>query len=186
MNTSKKQFLYNDKATFKYFKDTEDKCINAIDKLTLIANSSIKEGVITDYSAFLKNPESWLTETYWNVWGSKYNPPHSDRKTVYVRSANVNLNSVNELIQLYRKTSEALGKYAPNVKGSKVQRKVTEKKFDIYVPEHKEADYKAAMNLVKAIEKFSKSFPVAEQYHIQRFTNGVITDLKPSVSLFRK
>jgi len=185
MENLKKQLLYNDTATFKYFKDTEDKCINAINKLTLIAEGTIKDGVITDYSAFLKNPEKWLTDTYWNVWGSKYNPPHADKKSVYERSANVNLSSVRELTQLYNDTAKALGKYAPSVKG-KVKRNVIEKKFDVFVPEHKEADFKAAMNLVKAIEKFQKSFPTAEQYHIQRFTNGVIADLKPSISHFRK
>ena len=95
--STKKDFLYNDLKGYENAILEEDKCIDAIDRLTLLAESTIKEGCIEDYATFLSSPLNYMIESYWVIWGKKFNAPNSDRRRVFLTASNINVNDV----QLY-------------------------------------------------------------------------------------
>ena len=173
----KKDFLFNDERGYNNAMLEEDKCIDAIERLTLLAESTIKEGCIEDYEVFLSNPLDYMIESYWSVWGKKFNAPNSNKKRVFLTSSNINVNDVQLYTNRYKDSVSKLGNVnKPVVKGNSVKRAITKESFDMFVTESKKAQYKASVDLVKAIEKFKKAFPNAshEGFHISRFTKGVI------------
>ena len=172
----KKDFLYNDLKSYNDAVTEEDKCINAIERLTLLAESTIKEGCIEDYEVFLANPLEYMIESYWSVWGYKYNAPNSNKKRVYLTASNINVSDVALYTQKYNESVSKLGANKPVLEGVTVKRSVTKESFDMYVSESKKAQYKATINLAKAIESFNSAFPNVshEGYHISRFTKNVI------------
>ena len=172
----KKDFLFNDGKGYDNAILEENNCIDAIERLTLLAESTIKEGCIEDYEMFLSNPLEYMIQSYWNVWGYKYNAPNSDKKRVFLTSSNINVNDVISYTQKYNDSISKLGANKPVLEGNKVERTITKESFDMFVTESKKAQYKASTDLIKAIEKFKNAFPNVshEGYHISRFTKGVI------------
>jgi len=162
--------MYNDEATYKYFKAVEDKCRVAIDKLTLMADVSIKEGAIEDYSEFLENPMEYMTQAYWNQWGVKYNPPHADKYAVFVNSSNISASDVRAQTEDYLKASKELSKRAPIV-GKSIVYNVKKEDFDVYVNEDRMSEYKATANLVKALKAFQKEMGSNDNFHVCRWSN---------------
>ena len=182
MSTTKKSkkvekvFMYNDVATFKVFNDAQEKCKNAVDKLTLMAEVSIQEGAITNYSEFLSDPMAYMTQAYWEKWGSKYNPPHADRHSVFVNSSNISIVDVNEQILSYNQAVKFLGKKAPLV-GKGIEYTVKEDDFNVYVGKGKLEEYNATLSLIKAVQEYKDVVGSNEQYHLCRFSMHNI-DLK--------
>jgi len=162
-------FMYNDEATFKVFNDAQEKCKNAVDKLTLMAEVSIQEGAVKDYSEFLENPMEYMTQAYWSQWGSKYNPPHADRRSVFVNSSNISVQDVNEQINIYNESIKFLKKKAPLV-GEGIEYTVKKEDFDVYVGKSKVKEYKATLALAKAVQEYKDVVGSNEQYHLCRFS----------------
>ena len=185
MKKNQRIFMYNDQASFKAYKKFEDACMEAIDGLTEVAETSIKVGCVTDYKAFLEEPLEYLAETYWNTWGKDYHPPIADRMDVYLTSSKVSLNKLETLIAKYKSNAQSLGDKAPLL-GDKVARQLTIDMFAVYVAENKEAEYKATQSLIKAVKKYTQVCGSNENYHISRFTlHNVDTDLEPKYYNFK-
>ena len=175
--TVKKDFLFNDEKGYNNAILEENNCIDAIERLTLLAESTIKEGCIEDYEVFLSNPLEYMVQSYWSVWGYKYNAPNSDRKRVFLTSSNINVNDVQSYTQKYNDSVSKLGDAnKPVLEGNNVKRTITKESFDMFVTESKKAQYKASTDLIKAIKKFKDAFPNVshEGFHISRFTKNVI------------
>ncbi|MDB4127221.1 hypothetical protein N9562_00410 [Flavobacteriaceae bacterium] len=174
--TVKKDFLFNDEKGYNNAILEENNCIDAIERLTLLAESTIKEGCIEDYEAFLNDPMRYMIDVYWNVWGYKYNAPNSDKRRVYLTSSNINVSDVDNYTMKYKDSVSKLGANKPVLKGNKVERVITKESFDMFVTESKKAQYKASTDLIKAIKKFKDAFPNVshEGFHISRFTKNII------------
>ena len=170
--STKKDFLYNDLKGYENAILEENKCIDAIERLTLLAESTIKEGCIEDYATFLSSPLNYMIESYWTIWGKKFNAPNSNKRRVFLTASNINVNDVQLYTQKYNESVSKLGANKPVLEGNKVKRTVTKESFDMYVSESKKAQYKASTDLVKALEKFKTAFPNinSEGFHISRFT----------------
>jgi len=182
---TKRVFMYNDKATYKYFKDIENACKDAVRKLEVMANVSIGEGAVQNYSEFLENPMEYMTQSYWEKWGSKYNPPHADKYKVFVSSSNIAIADVKEQTEIFVKSVSKLGKKAPSIKKA-ISFKVKEGDYDVFVAEDKIEEYNATMSLIKAIKKFDKVVGSNDNFHLARWSNRAITtDLKVDVSRFK-
>mgnify|MGYP003655515637 CR=1 FL=1 len=174
--STKKDFLYNDLKGYENAILEENKCIDAIERLTLLAESTIKEGCIEDYATFLSSPLNYMIESYWTIWGKKFNAPNSNKRRVFLTASNINVNDVQLYTQKYNESVSKLGANKPVLEGNKVKRTVNQETFDMYVSESKKAQYKASIDLVKALEKFKTAFPniSSEGFHISRFTKNVI------------
>ena len=170
-----KTFLYNDITKYNAAVVIENKGINAIEKLTLIADASIGEGSIKDYTEFLSNPMNYLVEGYWNKYGQKYNAPNSNRLRVFLTSTGIKATDVEFYAKQYNDSVKALGSdLSPILEGKKFDRSVTMDKFNVFVSEAKNESYEATLNLIEAINKYKETMPVSGGFHLARFTMNTV------------
>tara|TARA_R110000765_G_scaffold164906_1_gene269966 strand:+ start:2831 stop:3445 length:615 start_codon:yes stop_codon:yes gene_type:complete len=168
-------FLYNDVPKYNLAMSVEDRCINAIEKLTLVSEASIGKGSIKDYEAFLKSPLEYLIEGYWDKYGQKYNAPNSNRMRVFLTSTGIKAMDVEFYAKQYNESSKVLGSdLSPVLEGNKYNRVVSKENFDVYVSESKSEAYQATVNLIEAVNKFKEVMPVAEMFHLARFTKNAV------------
>jgi hypothetical protein len=171
MEVKERVLVFNDQATFNSYKAKEGQLFKIVDELQVLADASLGLNKIGSWEKYVGNPANYLVETYWTLWGEKYNPPQTDRQQLFFNTNAIGIEHLNELKRNFDRLVMELRNYAPKITKTGVKSQLKQEQFNKWLNPEKEKEYFACLELIEASKKMLEYN--ANAHMLLRFYDGV-------------
>ena len=155
MKDSKKEFLFNDIATYNTFKSKEDNLFKIFEQLK---ETSIKAlgNTAVDYKKYLEDPAKHLVNEYWILFANV--PKHlEDRKeSIFESHTGIRIQAVKDLHKDFLDALKQMQGYKPTINKSGLKSTLKKSQFDKYLDNNKADKFHVLKRMVEAANELSK------------------------------
>jgi len=151
----KKEFLYNDLATYQRFKSKEDNLFKIFNELKEISKRALGETEI-DYKKYLENPSGYLVEMYWEIFANVANHLSDRKAPIFETHTNIRIQSINDLHRDFRQSFKAMQSHAPTITTKGLKSILNKDNFNRYLDPKKADQYHVLKRLVDAANELKK------------------------------
>jgi len=151
----KKEFLYNDLATYQSFKSKEDNLFKIFNDLKDVSIKALGNTEV-DFKEYLEAPADFLVNQYWTLFANV--PKHlEDRKeSIFETHTNIRIQSINDLHRDFRQSFKEMQGYAPKINKGGLKSTISKDQFNRFLDPKKADKYNVLKRLVDAANELKK------------------------------